>query len=47
MDLLGACGLTLEGIVFDEWDVHQAIRIAKKIAGVKRVITDFYIPDGM
>jgi BON domain len=39
--------VTLEGIVFDEWDVHKAIRIAKKIAGVRRVVTDFYIPDGM
>jgi len=39
--------VTLEGIVFDEWDVHRAMRIARKIAGVKRVVTDFYIPDGM
>jgi osmotically-inducible protein OsmY len=36
----------LEGVVFDEWDERQAIRIAKKIAGVKRVVTDFDIPDG-
>jgi hypothetical protein len=39
--------VTLEGIVFDDWDVRTAIRIARKIAGVRRVITDFYVPDGM
>ncbi|HME41059.1 MAG TPA: BON domain-containing protein [Steroidobacteraceae bacterium] len=37
----------LEGIVFDEWDVRNSIRIAKRIAGVRRVVTDFYVPDGM
>ena len=37
----------LEGIVFDEWDVRIAMRIARRIAGVKRVVTDFYVPDGM
>jgi hypothetical protein len=36
----------LEGIVFDDWDVRTAIRIARKIAGVRRVVTDFYVPDG-
>jgi hypothetical protein len=39
--------VTLQGIVFDEWDVRIAIRDAKRIAGVRRVVTDFYIPDGM
>jgi osmotically-inducible protein OsmY len=39
--------VTLEGIVFDDWDVRTAIRIARKIAGVRRVVTDFYVPDGM
>jgi osmotically-inducible protein OsmY len=38
--------VTLEGIVFDEWDVRMAMRIARKTAGVRRVVTDFYIPDG-
>ena len=36
----------LEGIVFDDWDVRTAIRIARKISGVRRVVTDFYVPDG-
>jgi hypothetical protein len=39
--------VTLEGIVYDDWDVRTAMRIAKKIAGVRRVVTDFYVPDGM
>jgi hypothetical protein len=39
--------VTLEGVVFDDWDVRTAVRIAKKIAGVRRVVTDFYVPDGM
>jgi hypothetical protein len=38
--------VTLEGIVYDDWDVRTAIRIARKIAGVRRVVTDFYVPDG-
>jgi osmotically-inducible protein OsmY len=37
----------LEGIVFDDWDVRVARRIARKIPGVRRVVTDFYVPDGM
>jgi hypothetical protein len=37
----------LEGIVFDDWDVRTAIRIARRIPGVRRVVTDFYVPDGM
>jgi len=36
----------LEGIVFDDWDVRVARRIARKIPGVRRVVTDFYVPDG-
>lgn len=36
----------LEGVVFDDSDVFHAIRIARRIAGVRRVVTDFYIPDG-
>lgn len=38
--------VTLQGIVFDDWDVRTGVRIAKKIPGVKRVVTDFYVPDG-
>jgi hypothetical protein len=36
----------LEGVVFDDSDVRDAIRIAKRIPGVKHVVTDFYMPDG-
>ncbi|MGO9996070.1 MAG: BON domain-containing protein [Steroidobacteraceae bacterium] len=36
----------LEGVVFDDSDVFDAVRIARRIAGVRRVVTDFYIPDG-
>ena len=36
----------LEGIVFDASDVAYAIRKARRIAGVKRVVTDLYVPDG-
>jgi osmotically-inducible protein OsmY len=28
------------GIVFDDWDLRTARRIAKRIPGVKRVIND-------
>jgi BON domain len=37
----------LEGVVFDDWDVRNARRIAKRIPGVRRVVSDFYVPDGM
>jgi osmotically-inducible protein OsmY len=33
----------LRGLVFDEWDVRTAIRISKRIAGVKRVISQLEI----
>jgi osmotically-inducible protein OsmY len=36
----------LDGVVFDDWDQRIAVRIAKRITGVKRVLTDFYTPDG-
>jgi osmotically-inducible protein OsmY len=36
----------LEGIVFDDWDAAHAKRIARRIPGVRRVVCDFYIPDG-
>jgi hypothetical protein len=37
---------TLQGIVFDEWDLRQAIRLAKRISGVKRVVDDLEIKLG-
>jgi hypothetical protein len=35
--------VVLRGLVFDEWDVRTAIRISKRIAGVKRVINQLEI----
>jgi BON domain len=35
--------VVLRGMVFDEWDVRTAIRISKRIAGVKRVINQLEI----
>jgi osmotically-inducible protein OsmY len=32
--------VTLTGIVFDEWDLRAARRIARRIPGVRRVIND-------
>jgi hypothetical protein len=37
---------TLRGIVFDDWDMRQALRISRRIAGVKRVINDLEIESG-
>jgi len=31
---------TLRGMVFDDWDMRQATRISRRIAGVKRVVND-------
>jgi osmotically-inducible protein OsmY len=36
----------LEGVVFDDSDETDAKRIIRKKAGLKRVVCDFYIPDG-
>jgi len=36
----------MRGIVFDEWDLRVAKRIAKRIPGVKRVINDLEIELG-
>lgn len=33
----------LRGLVFDDWDVRSAIRISKRVAGVKRVINQLEI----
>jgi osmotically-inducible protein OsmY len=35
--------VTLSGIVFDDWDLRDAIRISRRIAGVKRVINELEI----
>lgn len=37
---------TLQGIVFDDWDLRQAIRLARRISGVKRVVNDLEIKLG-
>jgi BON domain len=37
---------TLRGMVFDDWDMRQAIRISRRIAGVKRVINDLEMVSG-
>ena len=37
---------TLSGKVFDDWDMRQAMRICRRIAGVKRVINDLEIESG-
>ena len=38
--------VTLQGIVFDDWDLRTARRIAKKVPGVKPVINDLEIKLG-
>ena len=38
--------VTLHGIVFDDWDLRAAMRIAKRMPGVKRVIDDLEIKLG-
>lgn len=38
--------VTLSGVVFDEWDLRTAKRIAKRIAGVRRVVDDLEIKLG-
>jgi osmotically-inducible protein OsmY len=38
--------VTLSGMVFDDWDLRTARRIAKRIPGVKRVINDLEIKLG-
>jgi osmotically-inducible protein OsmY len=37
---------TLQGIVFDDWDLRQAMRIARKVPGVRRVVNDLEIKLG-
>lgn len=38
--------VTLHGMVFDDWDLRQAIRITKRAASVRRVISDLEIESG-
>ena len=38
--------VTLEGIVFDDWDLRIALRAARRIAGARRVINDLEIKLG-
>jgi osmotically-inducible protein OsmY len=37
---------TLHGMVFDDWDLRIAVRISRKIPGVKRVVNDLEIMVG-
>lgn len=37
---------TLSGIVFDDWDMRNARRIARRIPGVKRVVNRLEIDQG-
>lgn len=38
--------VTLQGIVFDDWDLRNAIRLARKVPGVRRVVNDLEIKLG-
>lgn len=38
--------VTLEGIVFDDWDLRQVIRLSRRVPGVKRVVNDLEIKLG-
>jgi osmotically-inducible protein OsmY len=38
--------VTLHGIVFDDWDLRSAMRIAKRMPGVKQVVNDLEIKLG-
>jgi osmotically-inducible protein OsmY len=38
--------VTLQGMVFDDWDLRSAVRISRKIPGVKRVVNDLEIKLG-
>jgi osmotically-inducible protein OsmY len=37
---------TLHGIIFDDWDLRNAIRISRRIPGVRRVVNDLEIKLG-
>jgi osmotically-inducible protein OsmY len=38
--------VTLQGIVFDDWDLRDALRLSRKVAGVKRVVNELEIKLG-
>ena len=38
--------VTLEGIVFDDWDLRTAMRIARRMAGGRKVVNDLEIKLG-
>jgi osmotically-inducible protein OsmY len=38
--------VTLRGLVFDDWDLRSAMRIARKSAGDRLVIDDLSIEEG-
>ena len=38
--------VTLQGMVFDDWDLRNALRIGRKVPGVKRVVNDLEIKLG-
>jgi osmotically-inducible protein OsmY len=38
--------VTLQGIVFDDWDLRQVIRLSRRVPGVKRVVNDLEIKLG-
>jgi hypothetical protein len=38
--------VTLHGIVFDDWDLRSAMRMARRMPGVKRVVNDLEIKLG-
>jgi hypothetical protein len=35
--------VVLRGVVFDDWDMRTAIRLSKRVAGVKRVVNEIEI----
>jgi osmotically-inducible protein OsmY len=35
--------VVLRGLVFDDWDMRTAIRLSKRVAGVKRVVNQLTI----
>ena len=38
--------VTLQGMVFDDWDLRNAIRLSRKVPGVKRVVNELEIKLG-
>ena len=38
-------GATLQGMVWDDWDLRRAIRLTRRIPGVKRIVDEIQIRD--